>query len=85
MVTGTTGPFDIGAGAMTTIRAVDEKLAALIGPSGEPEYASEAQRMHEQIRRADVDETFPLIGSKPTVSLYRGLERTVESLRSVAS
>jgi nucleoside-diphosphate-sugar epimerase len=77
--------IDIGSGELTTIREVVEKLAALIDPSVEPEYASAAQRMHERIRRADVDETFRLTGWKPAVSLDRGLEWTAESFRPVAS
>jgi UDP-glucose 4-epimerase len=69
---------DLGSGSLVPVRTVVENLVRVINPGIEPQFGAVAERPLEQIRTADVEKSFNLIGWKPAVSLDEGLKRTAD-------
>jgi nucleoside-diphosphate-sugar epimerase len=69
---------DVGSGSLIPVRTVVEKLVCLINPRIEPRFGALAERPLEQVRAADVENSFKLTGWKPVVSLDDGLKRTAD-------
>jgi len=72
---------DIGSGTLVPIRAIVEKLVQLVCPEIVPHFGEVPDRPLEQVRVADVAQSFQEIGWRPAVSLDEGLRRTVEWYR----
>jgi len=72
---------DLGSGRMDTVRTVVEELVGLINPHIQPLFGSVPERALEQIRMADTESSFRLLGWRTQVSLHDGLARTAEWYR----
>jgi nucleoside-diphosphate-sugar epimerase len=69
---------DLGSGSLVTIRTVVDKLIATIGSDVKPLYGALPERPMEQIRVADIKDTYTKIGWKAKIDLEAGLQYTVE-------
>jgi UDP-glucose 4-epimerase len=74
-------PVDVGTGELTTVRAVVERIARLVGSDAEPQFGALADRPMERRRVADAARTRELIGWEPETPLDDGLARTVQWFR----
>jgi nucleoside-diphosphate-sugar epimerase len=70
--------IDLGSGSLVSIRTVVEYLVNLINSEAKPLFGMLPDRQMEQIRRANVADTFAKIGYIPKTSLQDGLKNTVE-------
>jgi nucleoside-diphosphate-sugar epimerase len=75
------GTIDLGSGRLDTVRTVVEDLVGLIDPKIQPLFGSIPERALEQIRTADTERSFRLLGWRTQVSLRDGLARTAEWYR----
>lgn len=78
-ITGTT--LDLGSGELVTCRRVAEILGNVVDAGIRLEFGTVPDRPLEQVRTADVEKTFQILGWKPAVSLQRGLVETVDWYR----
>lgn len=69
--------LDIGSGRLVTVREVVERIASLVPSPAEPVFGGAADRLHEQVRVADISGAEAALSWRPEVSLDAGLERTV--------
>lgn len=69
--------IDIGSGEPVTVRALVERLVALIDVDVTPQFGAEAERLGEQEVRADLTAAETLLQWRATVGLDDGLGRTV--------
>lgn len=69
---------DIGSGSLVTVRSIVETLTELIDNSVKPQFGSVAERPMEQVRKANHQETYDLIGWRPRISLEKGLTETIQ-------
>ena len=74
--------LDLGSGSLVTVRAVVERLVALVNAKATPEFGALGERPFEQVRQADAAGTLAETGWSATVSLEEGLSRTVEWYRT---
>ena len=70
--------IEIGSGQANQIRTVVEKLVRIIKPNVLPLFHAIEDRPMEQVRVADIKKNQKFIYWKPSVSLDRGLARTVD-------
>ena len=68
---------DLGSGVLVSVRSVVEKISKIINAKVTPLFGAISERQMEQIRVAQIKKTHTLIGWKPTTSLEKGLENTV--------
>ena len=73
--------FDVGSGTLTSVHAVAEELAALVG-DGELRFGAHPDRPNEQERAADPAPAASVLGWRATTPLAEGLRRTVDWYRS---
>ena len=73
--------IDLGSGKLVSVRTVVEELVGLINPRVQPLFGSVPERALEQIRTADVERSFHLLGWRTQVSLHDGLARTTKWYR----
>jgi UDP-glucose 4-epimerase len=73
--------FDVGSGELVTVRAVVDRLAAIVGRAAEPHFGALDDRRHEPVRRAGSPGAARLPGWRPLVELEEGLQRTVAFYR----
>ncbi|MGC2064074.1 MAG: NAD(P)-dependent oxidoreductase [Thermodesulfovibrionales bacterium] len=69
--------IDLGSGNLVAIRTVVEHIAEYIDSPVKPLFGALADRPMEQVRVANTATTYDAIRWKPTTSLEKGLERTV--------
>jgi nucleoside-diphosphate-sugar epimerase len=69
---------DIGSGSLVTVRSIVETLTEIIDNSVQPQFGSAAERPMEQVRKANHQETYDLIGWQPRISLEKGLTETIQ-------
>jgi UDP-glucose 4-epimerase len=69
--------IDLGSGILLPIRTIGERLSAMVNASVSPSYGALADRPMEQVRAANIEETYKMIGWKPMTSLEEGLVNTV--------
>lgn len=74
--------LDLGSGSLTSIHTVVEYIRNLVNPEIEPLFGALNDRPMEQMRVANISDTFEKIAWKPVVSLQKGLSHTVEWYRS---
>jgi nucleoside-diphosphate-sugar epimerase len=70
--------FDIGSGRLVPIRDVVGELVNLINPDIKPEFGVLPDRPLEQVRVADISETWTMFNWRPQTSLLDGLKKTVD-------
>ena len=74
--------FDIGTGSLVSIRKVVEKLTDIVGSKMKPLFGTVPDRPMEQVRVANIENTYSKIGWKPSTPLESGLENTVNWYRA---
>lgn len=75
------GRFDLGTGVLTSVRDLVRELARRIAPEIRPRFGARADRLMEQVRKADVAATARACGWTPRTPLRDGLRATVEAYR----
>jgi UDP-glucose 4-epimerase len=73
--------IDAGSGSLTSIRTVVEHLKKIINPRVEASFGALSDRPLEQVRIADISNTYSKTGWKPKTSLEKGLTLTVDWYR----
>ena len=73
--------IDLGSGVLVSIRDIVQQLAKMIEPKLNPLFGDIPERPMEQVRVANVDETYARIAWRPAVPLDKGLEYTVSWYR----
>lgn len=74
---------DLGSGKLVSIGSLVKLIVKLTGAQVRPEYRRIPERQDETVRRANRAETLKKIGWVPSTSLAQGLERTIDSFRSI--
>lgn len=74
--------FDLGSGNLVSIRTIVEKLTNLINPQIQPLFGALPDRPVEQVRVANIADTYAKLGWQPLTELDYGLELTVKSLKT---
>jgi UDP-glucose 4-epimerase len=69
---------ELGSGEMLSIRAVVQQLRDLVTCTVDPQFGALPDRPLERVKKADIVESYKLIGWQPSTSLRAGLTRTVE-------
>jgi nucleoside-diphosphate-sugar epimerase len=69
---------ELGSGEMVSIRDVVQQLSKLVGSGGRPQFGSLPDRPLERVKKADIAESYKLIGWRPSTPLRAGLARTVK-------
>ena len=73
--------IDLGSGELVSISDIVKQLINMIDSNVEILFGAIPNRPMEQVRVANVTDTFARIGWKPTVSLDKGLEYTIDWYR----
>ena len=73
--------IDLGSGVLVSVRTVAEKLVHIIDPEIKPAFGHVPERPMEQVRVANMKDSYSRIGWKTTTSLNEGLEYTVKWYR----
>jgi UDP-glucose 4-epimerase len=73
--------IDLGCGILTPVRTVAMHLVSLLGSAVTPDFGALPERLLEQARKADMQQTYEKLSWKPTITLEDGLARTVEWYR----
>ncbi|MBW1745732.1 MAG: NAD(P)-dependent oxidoreductase [Deltaproteobacteria bacterium] len=76
--------IDLGSGVLVPIRTVVQKLINITDSDVEPALGNVSDRPMEQVRVANIADTYAKIGWKPTTSLDKGLEYTVDWYRELS-
>lgn len=76
--------IDLGSGVLVPIRTVVQKLINITDSDVEPALGSVPDRPMEQVRVANIADTYAKIGWKPMTSLEKGLEYTVDWYRELS-
>lgn len=76
--------IDLGSGVLVPIRTVVQKLVSIIDSDVELALGSVSDRPMEQVRVANIVDTYAKIGWKPMTSLENGLEYTVDWYRELS-
>lgn len=76
--------IDLGSGVLVPIRTVVQKLINITDSDVEPAIGSVPDRPMEQVRVANIADTYAKIGWKPMTSLEKGLEYTVDWYRELS-
>jgi len=69
---------ELGSGELVSIRDVVQQLSDLIACGIEPEFGALPDRPLERVKKADIAESYRLIGWQPSTPLREGLARTIE-------
>ena len=69
--------FDLGSGALVSIRSVVQQLTNLVNPQIEPLFGALPDRPVEKVRVANTAYTYDKLKWQPVTSLETGLEHTV--------
>jgi UDP-glucose 4-epimerase len=78
----TTGIFNIGTGAQTTVSDLHRLIAEAVGVERSPDHA-EARTGEVQASALDPTQAAQMLGWKPDIDLAEGIKRTVDWLRRV--
>jgi UDP-glucose 4-epimerase len=69
---------EFGSGEMLSIREVVQQLSDLVACAVDPQFGALPDRPLERVKKADIAESYKLIGWRPSTSLRAGLACTVE-------
>ena len=75
---------ELGSGEMHSIRDIVQQLSDLMACPVEPQFGALADRPLERIKKADIADSYRLIGWQPSTSLRAGLTRTIEWYKNQA-
>ena len=75
--------IDLGSGVGVSIRTVVEQLTSMIEPHVRPIFGSIPDRPMEQVKVANIANTYDTIGWEAATSLEKGLEYTVDWYRGL--
>ena len=73
--------IDLGSGALTSVRAVVQKIIDLTDQEVHPIFGAQRDRRFEEVRVADTEFAYATLGWRSTIPLTEGLARTVDWLR----
>ena len=73
--------IDLGSGKPVSVQTIVERLTAILGNGLKPRFGALPDRPFEQVRVADIADTYAKLGWKASVSLEEGLQQTVEWYR----
>ena len=73
--------IDIGTGRLDSVRTVVEHLYDLLQPGKQPPFGSTVDRPLEQVRAANVEDSFSKTKWRAKIDLREGLRRTIEWYR----
>lgn len=73
--------IDLGSGVLVSIRDIVQQFVKMIDPKLNPLFGDIPERPMEQVRVANVNETYSRIAWRPSVPLNKGLEYTVSWYR----
>ncbi len=68
---------ELGSGEMHSIREIVQQLSELVACSVEPQFGALPDRQLEQVKKANITNSYKLTGWRPSTSLQAGLGRTV--------
>jgi UDP-glucose 4-epimerase len=69
---------ELGSGVLLSIREIVRQLSELLPCTVDPQFGALPDRSLERVRKADIAESYELIGWQPSTTLRAGLIRTVE-------
>ena len=75
---------ELGSGEMHSIRDIVQQLSDLMACPVEPQFGALADRPLERVKKADIADSYRLIGWQPSTSLRAGLTRTIEWYKNQA-
>jgi UDP-glucose 4-epimerase len=75
---------ELGSGELLSIREVVQQLSDLVVCTVDPQFGALPDRPFERVKKADIAESYKLIGWQPSTSLRAGLTRTVEWYKNQA-
>lgn len=70
--------IDLGSGELIPVRAVVERLVNIIDSGAKPLFGQIPERPMEQVRVANIEDTYAKICWRPKTSLENGLQKTVD-------
>lgn len=73
--------IDVGSGAVLSIHAVVQRLVHILNSQVTPQFSTVPDRPLEQVRTANIENTYRVLGWKPKTSIEEGLKNTVEWYR----
>jgi UDP-glucose 4-epimerase len=73
--------IDLGSGQLVSVRAIVEQLTAIVGNGRKPLFGALPDRPFEQVRVADIVDTYEKLRWKASISLETGLKQTVDWYR----
>jgi nucleoside-diphosphate-sugar epimerase len=74
--------IDMGSGKLVSVRSVIEQLTVIVGSGIKPLFGALPDRPFEQVRVADITQTYAKLGWKASTSLEDGLTQTVQWYRA---
>ena len=69
--------LDMGSGTLVSIRDVVQRLVHIINPNIKPLFGTVPDRLMEQVRVANMENTYNILNWKPITPLEKGLDSTV--------
>jgi len=76
--------IEIGSGVLVSVGTVVEELLHIINPGIKPVFGHLPERPMEQVRVANAEVTYSMIGWKARTSLKEGLQNTVKWYREIS-
>ncbi len=73
---------DLGTGQLLSVEAMVRQIVEIMGVPIEPQFGALSTRFCEEVRAADVEHTRRVLGWQPKISIYEGIQRTIEWYRS---
>jgi nucleoside-diphosphate-sugar epimerase len=73
--------IDLGSGQLVSVHAIVEQLTAIVGNGLKPLFGALPDRPLEQVRTANIGDTYAKLGWKASTCLETGLKQTVEWYR----
>lgn len=70
--------LDLGTGQLVSVEAMIRQIVEIMGVSIEPQFGALSNRVCEEVRAADIEQTRRVLGWEPKISLYEGIRKTVE-------
>ena len=69
---------ELGSGEMLSIREVVQQLSDLVACSVDPQFGALPDRPFERVKKADIAESYKVIGWRPSTPLRAGLTHTIK-------
>ena len=70
--------LELGSGNLVSIRQIVEEITRLMDSSVKPLFGALPERPMEQVRVADVEDSYRMIGWRPKTPLTSGLQKTID-------